>query len=76
MRILLEGNFKSKSPAGWAGEGERQSNKAVPTSFSRERGELTKAGGLTCSEELTVAEQRRTCTGFAIEPSHPGEKAP
>ena len=27
-------------------------------------------------EALTVAGQHRTCTGFAFEPSHPGERHP
>jgi hypothetical protein len=26
--------------------------------------------------QITVARQRRTFTGFAIKPSHPGERAP
>ena len=45
--------------------------------------EQIKAGGLTwvghvsnAAYNLTVAGQCRTCTGFAIGPSHPGEEAP
>jgi hypothetical protein len=33
-------------------------------------------GDLAWTYVLTVAGQRRTCTGFAFEPSHPGVKAP
>ncbi len=35
-----------------------------------------RAGDLAWTNVLTVAGQRRTCTGFAFEPSHPGVKAP
>lgn len=34
------------------------------------------AGDLAWISILTVAGQRRTCTGFAFKPTHPGVKAP
>lgn len=70
--------FPKQNPLCLTGEGEKAVCCAVPTSVPRESVELTRAGGLTCRHlrQLTVAGQCRTCTGFAIEPSHPGEKAP
>ena len=71
-------SFPKQNPLCKTGEGEKAIRCAVPTSFPRESVEPARAGGLTCrhSCQLTVAGQCRTCTGFAIGPSHPGEEAP
>jgi|GEM_PF-3848004 len=74
------------------GGGQIRVRCAVPTSFLRECGEpTTRADDLTYSSEqlpvlsnqfaeITVAQQCRTSrfrvTGFAFEPSHPGERHP
>ncbi len=65
---------------GEAGEAIQQA--VPPPPFRESVGEPTRAGDLTCQsrrhrrDRLTVAGQRRTYTGFAFQPAHPGVKAP
>jgi hypothetical protein len=49
----------------------------APTSFLEAGGNRSSGGRPDSSpERITVAGQRRTFTGFAFKPSHPGGRAP